>query len=331
MEYLPNKKKEIVLQASGRLDRVLKKSFGSGSEWLSGKAWDYLFDHKKILDKNAKAKKAGDTAKEGDLISIEFPSTNIGLLPSTKSNIASSLVYLDPEKRFFVWNKNVQIPSLPQLPWESNSAVNEAYAWARSVALGDAFLNLLEAPVLEAGLVQRLDTDTSGLMIFALTKEAKVLFRQLISKHHLEKTYLVLVKGEWALNQEEFSFILNLSSSKKVRVVKAAQADEKEEKVSLNIKCLQKNSKASLLQVKTSYGARHIVRVVLSHLGYPLVGDKLYGNENKDSLPAFHQLHASGLQLKKYASPFSILEVGLSVTPPMSFMQNLKDFDLSYE
>lgn len=316
-----------MLQRAGRLDRVLKDSFGAGSAWLTGKAWDYLFEHRKVTGKNGKVLKPGDAMKEGDVVVTEFPSTELGLLAAPVTDI-TKLIYLDPEKRFFVWNKSAGTPTLPQLPWENHTAVNEAFLWAKEAGLEEGFLGASSEISLEAGLVQRLDTDTSGILLFALKKEVKALFRKWISEHLLEKTYLVLVRGEWTNTNKEHSFLLSLSNPKQVQVVKRVEGDRAVDKVSLNIHCLQKNLKASLLEVKTCFGSRHIVRASLASLGHPLLGDKLYGVVEAND-PAHHQLHASGLRLCKKASSFSALEVGLSVAAPEGFKQVLKEFGLA--
>ncbi len=322
------------MKSAGRVDRILKDALQEESLWLTQKSLDYLFSHKKITGNSGRAVKAGDTVQVGEVISIEFPSEHLGILAANleQEALKEKLLTLEASQDFLLWNKKEGIPSVPHYPWENSTALNEIVAYLESQNLLSGMQELFESPSFDLGLVQRLDTDTSGALLFALTKQAKLSFRKYFSEHKFEKIYWAIVCGDYSQAQKNFTFYLDVKNPKKVRATLAGKEGGSVEKVSLIIHCLARTEKVSLLELKTCFGGRHIVRAVTQFLGFPLLGDRLYGDAENKKLGwegEQHFLHARELRLLDKGSPFSKLEVGYKAEAPESFIKCLKEMHLN--
>ncbi len=132
----------------------------------------------------------------------------------------------------------------------------------------------LEHP--NACIVHRLDMPTSGIIIFALTKEIQrelsILFeKRLIQKHYIAKVHGVLREKKGTVNQP---LITNWQQRPKQKI------DYKTGKPSTtNYKCLKiiDDNKNSLVKLEPVTGRSHQLRVHMSSLGHPILGDQLYG------------------------------------------------------
>ena len=164
---------------------------------------------------------------------------------------------------------------------------------------------------IEAGLVNRLDNDTSGIVVAARSTAAYEDLRKQFSEGAVEKEYLALVIGS---PPEDGSIDVPIAHhpNKKKRMV-ACESDERTHEwkgrpASTKFRVMGRveltddggNSfEYALLRVSISTGVRHQIRVHLTHIGHPIVGDGLYRNPKKrasDRLGLRRQfLHASKL------------------------------------
>ncbi len=233
----------------------------------------------------------------------------------------SIVEYLDEE--IIILNKPRGIPSLPLRAEEEGTLAG---------SLLDKFpeLAFIGNNALEAGLVQRLDNDTSGLLIAARKRECWLALREQFRKKQVQKEYLALVlgrsisipliavpsaaKGRSIMNlysspkrslgrvkesDRIASYIAHSKKSKKKMIVVAAkEARQYKARRAVSLyEPIKEYNNYTLVKLSTSTGLRHQVRVQLSWLGYPLAGDKLYQNRkqrDKDVLPLTgHFLHAA--------------------------------------
>ena len=124
--------------------------------------------------------------------------------------------------------------------------------------------------------INRLDKDTSGIVLIAKDEFTASLLNEQIKNGKMKKTYLAIVKG--VPNRKRFIIeepIKRLSENSIKRVCdKAGQYAKTECKV---IKTLEDGK--SILEIKLHTGRTHQIRVHLSHVGYPLYADALYGEK----------------------------------------------------
>jgi len=156
-----------------------------------------------------------------------------------------------------------------------------------------------------AGIIHRLDKQTSGLLIIAKTLQSHNNLTKQIQDRKVIKKYHTLVSG--IINN--VSKIDERIGRHKINRKKMSVTENGKESIS-KIKVLRRFEKASSLEVELVTGRTHQIRVHLSHIGHPVIGDKLYGfkktifTKHPDILELLscssddHALHASSLEFR---------------------------------
>jgi 23S rRNA pseudouridine1911/1915/1917 synthase len=125
---------------------------------------------------------------------------------------------------------------------------------------------------LRANVVHRLDKEVSGVLLFAKTAEAMEKIKD--SWELTEKHYIALVEGNPGKNEGTIKSWLQEDNTQKVRSVKESPGA----KLAItHFLVLQKLDKTTLLDIRTDTGRKNQIRVQLSELGCPIVGDRKYG------------------------------------------------------
>lgn len=135
---------------------------------------------------------------------------------------------------------------------------------------GDAFL----------AMVQRLDRPTSGIMVFAKTSKAASRLSKEIREKRFEKKYIALAEGYIdGLLRKEINienYILKDHEKNISKVAKNAEEKKDAKKSIMKYKILARHEKSTLLDIKLITGRSHQIRVTLSSLGHPVLGDVKY-------------------------------------------------------
>lgn len=174
---------------------------------------------------------------------------------------------------------------------------------------GDAYL----------GLVHRLDRPTGGVMVFAKTSKAAARLCQQIRDGEVEKRYLAVVEGAPRYKADKLTcYLKKFPDTNTVKVVPALSEGAKY--AELDYKVLCQKGDYSLLMVNLVTGRGHQIRVQLSNMGNPIVGDKKYGSKTNSHL----SLWATEL---RFAHPVSGKEMTFRVYPPEVAPWTLFDLD----
>lgn len=144
------------------------------------------------------------------------------------------------------------------------------------------------------GIVHRIDKDTSGLLIVAKNDNAHVKMSEQIKNHEVKKTYIALVRGVFKENEATIDMPIGRSTSDRKKMA----VNKNGKNAITHIKVLKRFDKYTLLQVNIETGRTHQIRVHLSHIGYPIVGDYTYSNGKNEFDVIGQCLHAQKLEFK---------------------------------
>lgn len=146
--------------------------------------------------------------------------------------------------------------------------------------------------------LHRLDVETSGVMVFALSKVGQKLERQ-FKDHTIRREYTAVAAGR--VEQERGLIDIPLEKGdfhggKKVRRAESGQGML----AVTEYRVKERYNHATLLEIRVRTGRTHQIRVHLAEKGFPLLGDKVYFDETMTGAPEFHRhaLHAHFLAFK---------------------------------
>jgi 23S rRNA pseudouridine1911/1915/1917 synthase len=145
---------------------------------------------------------------------------------------------------------------------------------------------------LQCALVHRLDTLTSGVLLFATDAESFGRAREAFRSGRVEKRYLARVHGRV---ERELDLHLRLAHrGERMRVVSAGGLEAR-----ARARPLHTGEDTTLLEVDLYTGVRHQIRASLAHCGHPIVGDRVYGSPAELER---HWLHALELRIDEFAA-----------------------------
>ena len=168
------------------------------------------------------------------------------------------------------------------------------------------------------GIVHRLDKDTSGALIVAKNDKAHINMSEQIKNHKVEKIYIALVKG--IVKENEATINMPIGRSTKDRKKMAVNKNGKE--AITHFKVLERFDKYTLLEVKIETGRTHQIRVHLTEIGYPIVGDTVYSNGKNEWNVQGQCLHARSL---KFNHPITGKEMFIQAPLPEYFEKIISD------
>lgn len=147
--------------------------------------------------------------------------------------------------------------------------------------------------------VHRLDMETSGVIVMALNKEAQRNLNRQFAERMVEKTYIARVYGKVIETQKatqgiiDRPLICDWSNRPKQKI------DHKNGKPSqTHWQIIDTESTTTLLKLKPITGRSHQLRVHLTHLNHPIIGDQLYAHQTARQLSPHLQLHSQTLTIK---------------------------------
>ncbi len=200
---------------------------------------------------------------------------------------------------------------------KTNAQEDTVAKWARPKITDKILLTEKE----RAGIVHRLDADTSGVMVIAKTTTAATKLEEQFRSREVKKQYMALVHGRIDRSEGTISFPLSRATSKNRRGKFVAKPETQGgRKATTNFVVERSSPRYTLLAVSPETGRTHQIRAHLFAYGHPVVGDPEYKNKRwKDNAPRL-MLHARTLGFRH---PTSGQWLEFESAPPKEFIDFL--------
>ena len=262
---------------------------------------------------NGKNAKVSYKIQENDKISVEIPEPK--QIELKAQDIPIEIVYEDSD--IIVVNKPKGMVVHPANGNPDGTLVNAIMAICKDSLSGIG-------GEIRPGIVHRIDKDTSGLLIVAKNDNSHVKMSEQIKNHEVKKTYIALVRGVFKENEATIDMPIGRSTSDRKKMA----VNKNGKNAITHIKVLKRFDKYTLLQVNIETGRTHQIRVHLSHIGYPIVGDYTYSNGKNEFDVIGQCLHAQKLEFKH---PTTQKDMCLEAELPQYFkdiLDKLKDREI---
>lgn len=290
--------------AGQRLDVVLKTSFSLSRSRVRQAIKQGLC----ILNGNV-VLEADKKLACGDEIEFHLPVASTHLAPE---RMTARIIWQDED--LVICDKPPGLTTHPCPSCTENTLVQQ---------LLDAFPCISEMGGDRPGIVHRLDKDTSGLIAVALHEAARTAMAEKFAKREIRKEYLCLVKGK---PLENGSCAKPIARHPEIKTRMATIAQGRAALTTWRLLRYFPESDFSLLAVRIHTGRTHQIRVHMASLGYPLLGDKVYGTAVVARMAPRQMLHAWRLE---FQHPFKGERLSFESSPPEDFMETISGNTLS--
>jgi 23S rRNA pseudouridine1911/1915/1917 synthase len=194
-----------------------------------------------------------------------------------------AIVYADRE--LVVVEKPAGMPSVPDDTWQRGTLAQVVGLRLRKMG------GQRGARQVPLGVVQRLDIDTTGLMVFARTAETHAFLKQQFSARTVKRHYLAIVAGQ-AQNTTYRSYLTEHKNGKR----SSTRHKHLGKFACTKVEVIEQLQGASLVACRLETGRTHQIRIQLSEAGHPLLGDSRYARRRIPTPPAPRvMLHAASL------------------------------------
>lgn len=288
--------------AGNRLDQLLRSSLPEYSRVAIQRAI-----HQGLCLINGRIEKNADCRPNpGQLIEIEMPALNSGLKPESGD---APIVWND--NWLLVCNKPAGVSVHPCPSCQENTLCQR---------LLHRFPILAKMGGERPGIVHRLDKDTSGLIIVALTEKSRLALVDAFAARQIQKEYLALVAGKPPQSGECKEPIGRHETCRTKMAIRPLNRGGKPAYTTWRTLLYFPTGDFSLLAIRIHTGRTHQIRVHMSHLGYPLLGDKTYAPVKCAERAPRQMLHAWRLD---FTHPLTGEVLQFCVPPPEDFYETV--------
>lgn len=241
---------------------------------------------------NGRRAPKGSRVAVGDRITLEEIPARRDVAAAPDEALAAALVLAFEDDFLVVVDKPAHVPSHPLREGERGTVANALVARYPEMA------GVGRAPR-EPGIVHRLDTNTSGLLLAARDTDTFAALVAALEASRIDKRYLALVEGTLAAQRIDAPIRPHPTDPRRVEVVARgpgdrARGDAAPTHLTEIVSARAAGRDRTLVEVRAARATRHQVRAHLAFLGHPLVGDVLYGAAPVAGFDR-HFLHASSL------------------------------------
>lgn len=237
-----------------------------------------LSDDKRIMV-NDELKKVNYKVKYGDIVKVWLPKDEGIYLE--KEDMDLKILYEDED--IIVINKPQGMVVHPGVGNTNGTLVNGLLAHSKSLSN----INGEERP----GIVHRIDKNTSGILVVAKTNIAHENLAKQLKDHSMLRVYMALTEGVIKEDMGTIDKSLGRNPSNRIKFAVVEQG-----KVAVtHYNVLKRYNNNSLIECRLETGRTHQIRVHMSYIGHPIVGDPLYGYKRQKFKLKGQMLHAKKL------------------------------------
>jgi 23S rRNA pseudouridine955/2504/2580 synthase len=273
--------KEIIIgenEKGQRLDRFLLKYLNNSS-----RANIYKLLRKKVVKVNSKREKENYFLQKDDKIQIYLSDEAFNKLVKEESNemvkdFNLDIVYEDND--ILIVNKPKGLLTHPDKKEYKKTLATRV----------QSYLKHLQTHTFKPASVNRLDQNTSGLVIFCKTYESLKKYNEMMRDRDIKKYYLCIVHGKVS-KEGEIKGYLSKNTKKNVVEIAKNNYNNKGQFIHTKYRSLECYGEFTLLEVEILTGRTHQIRASLSKINHPIIGDTKYGGKKMKNITT-QVLHA---------------------------------------
>lgn len=261
-----------------RVDRLILKTFPKLPKSLM-----YKEIRKKNIKVNKKRTEPSSVLNEGDVIELYLKDNVLEEKPKHYDFLSASrkldIVYED--ENILLLNKKAGLLCHP----DGNEYVDTLISRVKRYLYEKGEWNPEESGTFTPSLANRIDRNTSGIVIAAKNAEALRLLNEKIKSREIEKYYITAVHGKPKKDCATLTAYLSKDEKKNMVTVSDTEFDGAK-KIVTQYKVLESRNNISLLEIDLKTGRTHQIRAHLAHIGCPIIDDGKYGDRHGRSRQA---------------------------------------------
>lgn len=198
--------------------------------------------------------------------------------------------------------------------------------WQGTLLNGLLARDALAAQLPRAGIVHRLDRDTSGLMVVARSRRAMDALVRMIAAREVTRQYVALAQRRWQGGARQVDAAIGRDPRNRLRMAVVDLAHQSGKSARTLVEPLDGQALGCWVRCTLETGRTHQIRVHMAHLGHPLVGDTTYGGMPANGL-ARQGLHAFRLA---FVHPFTQKPLDFRAPVPVDLAHACAEWGLDY-
>lgn len=288
-----------------RLDKLIVKHY---PQWSRAQVQSWIKKH--LVRVNDRTVKGNYRLKAEEVVQITPP-------PMEATQIVPEDLPLDvryEDEDLLVVNKPRGLVVHPSPGHSSGTLVNALLHYCKNG------LSQVGGPE-RAGIVHRIDKDTTGLLVVAKNDQTHLALSEQLKRHEIERIYTAVVEG---LIPHDSGTIEAPIGRDPIHWKRMKVNVEKGKSAITHFTVRKKMSNYTWIDCRLETGRTHQIRVHMKYIGYPIVGDPMYGSKRTQHLLAGQALHAKEL---RFVHPRTHKPIHVTAELPEDFQNLLKKID----